>query len=165
MQNILTHRNINLAGFLACVAMILYALYAQEFLNLAPCPLCIFQRVSVIIVGLFFLLAALQNPGPFGRRIYTGLITLSAVSGAGIAARHMWLQSLPPDQVPSCGPDLDFMLDTFPLLETLQMVFTGSGECAEISWVFLGLSMPAWVLIGLLGLSIYAIWGNLVSTR
>jgi disulfide bond formation protein DsbB len=165
MQNLLTHRNINLAGFLACVAKMLYAQYAQEFLNLPPCPLCVFQRVSVIVVGLFFLLAAVQNPGIIGRRIYASLITLAAAAGAGVAARHMWLQSLPPDQVPSCGPGLDFMLDAFPLVEALEMVFTGSGECAEISWIFLGLSMPAWVLIGLLGLSIYAIWGNLVSIR
>ena len=85
--------------------------------------------------------------------------------GAGVAARHIWLQNLPAEDVPACGPGLDFMLDTFPLSDVLAMVFSGSGECAEISWMFLGLSMPVWVLIAFLGLSIYAIWGNLVSLR
>jgi disulfide bond formation protein DsbB len=163
--SLLTHRNVNLAGFLACVAMMLYALYAQEFLNLPPCPLCVFQRVAVIAVGVLFLIAALHNPGTMGRRIYAAGVVLAALAGCGVAARHIWLQNLPPEQIPACGPGLDFMLDTFPLADVFGMVFTGSGECAEISWLFLGLSMPAWVLIGLLGLSIWAIWGNLASLR
>ena len=162
---LMTHRNINLAGFLICGALMLYALYAQTFLNLAPCPLCVLQRVGVIVVGLLFLLAASQNPGVTGRRIYAGLMTLASLGGAGVAARHIWLQNLPAEDVPACGPGLDFMLDTFPLADVLAMVFTGSGECAEISWIFLGLSMPVWVLIAFLGLSLYAIWGNLVSLR
>jgi disulfide bond formation protein DsbB len=160
-----THRNANLAGFLICAVMMMYALYAQEFLNLPPCPLCVFQRVAVIAMGVVFLIAALHNPGRPGRRIYAAAIVAAGLAGSGVAARHIWLQNLPPDQVPACGPGLDFMLDTFPLADVFAMVFTGSGECAEISWVFLGLSMPAWVLIGLLGLSIWAIWGNLAHLR
>jgi protein dithiol:quinone oxidoreductase len=165
MQNLLTHRNINLVGFFACLFMMLYALYAQEFLGLLPCPLCVLQRMAVLMLGLFFLLLALQSPGQAGWYFYTIMIILTASAGMAVAGRHIWLQSLPPDEVPSCGPGLGFMLDAFPLVETLEMVFSGSGECAEISWFFLGLSMPAWVFIGLLGLSIYAIWGNLTSIR
>ena len=164
-HSLMTHRNMNVAGFFSCVALMLYALYAQIFLNLAPCPLCVLQRVGVVVVGLLFLLAAIQNPGVTGRRIYAGLIALVSLGGAGVAARHIWLQNLPAEDVPACGPGLDFMLDTFPLSDVLAMVFSGSGECAEISWMFLGLSMPVWVLIAFLGLSIYAIWGNLVSLR
>ncbi len=161
----LSHRNANLAGFLACCGMMLYALYAQEFLNLPPCPLCVFQRVAVIVMGVLFLLAALQRPGVAGRRVYAGLLALAGLAGAGVAGWHIRLQNLPADEVPACGPGLDFMLDTFPLTDVLSMVFTGSGECAEISWIFLGLSMPAWVLISLVGLSIWAIWGNLAHLR
>ena len=164
-HSLMTHRNMNVAGFFSCVALMLYALYAQIFLNLAPCPLCVLQRVGVVVVGLLFLLAAIQNPGVTGRRIYAGLMALVSFGGAGVAARHIWLQNLPAEDVPACGPGLDFMLDTFPLSDVLAMVFSGSGECAEISWMFLGLSMPVWVLIAFLGLSIYAIWGNLVSLR
>jgi len=161
IQENLTHRLANLLGFVACCGLMLYALYAQEFLNLPPCPLCVFQRVAVIGAGVLFLLAGLHNPARKGRAAYAALIALVSLTGAGVAARHIWLQNLPPEDVPACGPGLDFMLGTFPILEVFQMVFTGSGECAEISWVFLGLSMPAWVLIACLALAIYAIWGNL----
>jgi len=161
----LTHRNANLLGFLACVGLMGYALYAQEFLDLAPCPLCVFQRIGVIAVGIVFLLAAVHNPGTAGRKIYGVLIALAAAAGGGVAARHIWLQSLPEEDVPACGPGLDFMMDTFPVLEVLEMVFTGSGECAEIDWVFLGLSMPAWVLIAFVFLGIYGIYVNFARLR
>jgi protein dithiol:quinone oxidoreductase len=62
--------------------------------------------------------------------------------------------------VPECGPGLDYMLQAFPLNETLRMVFTGSGECAEVDWAFLGLSMPAWVLISFVLLGVTGLWAN-----
>jgi disulfide bond formation protein DsbB len=102
----------------------------------------------------FFLLAAIHNAGRIGSRIYGVLIALSALAGAAIATRHVWLQHLPPDKVPECGPGLDYMLEVFPLSETLRKVFTGSGECAEVNWQFLGLSMPAWALLCFIGLAV-----------
>jgi disulfide bond formation protein DsbB len=102
--------------------------------------------------GLLFLAAAVQAPGRTGSRIYAALIALAGLTGAGISSRHVWLQHLPPGQVPECGPGLDYLLEVFPLAETLKMVFTGSGECAEVSWSFLGLSMPGWALLNFLGL-------------
>jgi disulfide bond formation protein DsbB len=136
-------------GFAALVvaALLGYAYYAQFELGLEPCPLCIFQRIAMIALFIVLLAAALHAPRGRGRRVYGALAALAALSGVAIAGRHVWLQHLPPDQVPACGPGLDYLLDTFPLGETLRKVFTGSGECAEVHWRFAGLSMPEWTLV------------------
>lgn len=157
----MSRRSINLAGFVACTALLAYALYAEHGLLLEPCPLCVFQRVAVIVLGALFLLAALHNPAGRGRVIHALPIGLTAASGAGIAAWHVRLQNLPPDQVPACGPGFDYILDSFPLAEALRLIFTGSGECATIDWSFLGLSMPAWVLIALIAIGIGGVCNNL----
>ncbi len=150
----------NFLGFGACVAMMAYALFSQHVLGLQPCPLCIFQRVAVISMGTVFLIAAVHGPGQTGRRLYGVLLGVVAAGGAAVAVRHVWLQHLPPDKVPNCGPGLDYMLEAFPFTEMLTTVFSGSGECAEIVWSFLGLSMPAWVLICIVLLGGFAVWNN-----
>lgn len=154
-------RVLNLAGFLSCVGLMGFALYVQHILLLDPCPLCVFQRVAVIGIGIVFLLAAMHNPLGWGRRTYAVLVALFAAGGVGVAAWHVRLQNLPLSEVPSCGPGLDYMLENFALGETLKMVFKGSGECADIAWSFLGLSMPAWVLVTVGGLGVAGIWNNL----
>ena len=154
-------RILNLAGFVACVGLMAYALFAEHVLGLEPCPLCVFQRIAVIALGLVFLVAALHNPAGKGRIVYAVLIFLAAAEGVVVAGRHLWLQNLPEDKVPACGPDLGYMVGNFPFSDMLKMVFTGSGECASISWQFLGLSMPAWVLISVLGLGALGIANNL----
>jgi disulfide bond formation protein DsbB len=105
-------------------------------------------------------LAATHHPGKLGVRVYAVLIALVALTGAVIAGRHVWIQHLPADQVPECGPSLSYMLDVFPLNETLEMVFTGSGECAKVNWMFLELSMPAWVLLWFMLLGAIGLWVN-----
>jgi disulfide bond formation protein DsbB len=162
MNNLFTARSGNILGLVVCAGMMTFALYSQHVLGLEPCPLCIFQRVAVVGLGLLFLMAAIHSPGRLGRWIYAVLLLLVSLAGSAVSARHVWLQSLPPDQVPSCGPGLDFMLDTFPFTEVLNMVLSGSGECAEVAWSLLGLSMPAWTLIGLLGLGLYGVAVNLL---
>lgn len=138
-----------------------FALYAQHVLLLDPCPLCVLQRVAVIGLGIVFLISALLDPSGWVRRVYAILIGLFAAGGVAVAGWHWRLQNLPPSEVPSCGPGLGYMLDNFPLGEAMRMVFEGSGECAEVVWSFLGLSMPAWVFIGVTGLGIAGIWNNL----
>jgi len=145
--------------------MMIFALFAQYILEMEPCPLCILQRVAVIAIGTLFLIAAIHGPGRIGQRVYALLLALLALAGAGVAGRHIWLQNLPKDQVPSCGPGLDFMLDTFPILEVLSIVLSGSGECAEVSWRFLGLTIPGWTLIALLFLGAYGVWVNWRSSE
>lgn len=140
-------RWLNLAGAVACAALYGYALYAHNVLGLEPCPLCIFQRAGVIGLGIVFLAAALHHPRGSGRFAYAGLIALAALGTIGVAARHLYIQSLPPGSVPACGAPLEAMLEMFPLAEVVRKVLTAGGECARIDWTFLGLSMPAWVLI------------------
>lgn len=154
-------RKLLFSGFIFCLALLLGSVYMQHVMELEPCPLCILQRVMVLITGLFFLIAAIHNPANTGTRIYSGLISTLALLGAAISARHVWLQSLPADQVPSCGPGMGFIMNNFPLADALSLVLKGSGECAEVSWTFLSLSIPAWTLLtflGMLGLAIFAAW-------
>ena len=147
---------------LSCAALLGYALYVQHVDFLDPCPLCIFQRVAFLWMGLVALAAFVHNPGPKGRWAYTSLFVVGGIAGAAVASRHVWLQNLPPDQVPECGMGLDYMLDSMPFLEVLGEVFRGSGECATIDWTLLGLSMPAWTLIWYIGLTAVTI---LVTAR
>jgi protein dithiol:quinone oxidoreductase len=153
-------RKSNLLAAAACFAMIGYALYTQRHDALEPCPLCIFQRVAIMATGLAFLVAAALPARPAASGWLASLFTtLTAGAAAGIAGRHVYIQSLPSGQVPSCGATLDYMREVFPFTEVLKKVLTGSGECAKVDWTFLGLSMPGWVLVcalllGLAGLVI-----------
>jgi disulfide bond formation protein DsbB len=158
-------RLLNSGGFLVCMVLLGYALYAQYILQLEPCPLCIFQRVAVLAMAVVFLLAAVHNPGRSGTLIYSVLLAVAGFAGMAIAGRHVWLQNLPPEKVPACGPGLDFMLDAFPLFEVLEVVLTGSGECATIDWQFLGLSMPVWVLISITLLTVAGVSVNLLNMQ
>jgi len=164
MRLLLNRRLCNGAGFLACVGLMAYALYAEHVLGLPPCPLCIFQRVAVIAVGLLFLIAALHNPGARGARAYGVLIDLAAIAGLIVAGRHIWVQSQPPGTVAACGADLNYLLEIMPLTEVIGKVLTGSGECGKVDWQFLGLSMPYWVFICLVVLSAWAVLVNIVVT-
>ena len=163
-MNIPNKKFLNLGGFATCLVLMGYALYAQYQLVLEPCPLCILQRVAVIGLGVVFLVAGLHNPSGAGRYVYSLLLALVTVFGSIVAGRHVWLQLIPEDQVPACGPGLDYMWENFPLADVINMVFKGSGECATVDWQFLGLSMPAWVLIAILGLGGIGIWNNLRRT-
>ena len=156
----LTRRTGNFLGLLACVGLIAYALYVQYGVGLEPCPLCILQRVSVIVAGLLFLVAMLHNPADRGARVYGVLIDLAALLGILIAARHIWIIAQPPGAVAECGASLEYMMDVLPLHEVLGKVLTGSGECAKIDWHFLGLNMPTWVLMALVCVGL---WGLLVN--
>lgn len=136
------------AGLLGSAALIAVAyFYFQLQLGLDPCPLCLFQRACLAGVGLFCLLGLVIRPKKVMSKVLAMGVTLMSMLGLAIAGRQVWLQHLPADQVPECGPDLAFMLDAFPLMEMLETVFTGSGSCAEVQWRFIGLSMPEWMVI------------------
>lgn len=148
-------------GATICAALIGYALYSQLVQGLEPCPLCIFQRIAYMALGAVFLIGALHAPaGRGGRSVYGVLAALAAAAGIAIAGRHVWLQMQPPDQVPACGPGLEYLFEAFPLRTVLSKVFTGSGECAQIDWTFLGLSMPAWNLLIFAAFGAGALWAG-----
>ena len=155
-----SRRALNGGGFLVCLGGLGFAYYAQYGIGLEPCPLCIFQRLALFALGLVFLAAALHDPRGWGAKLYGVLLGLTAAVGVGVAIRHAWLQSLPPEEVPLCGPGLDYMLETLPLAEAIREVLSGSGECAEIDWTLLGLSMPWWTLLLFLGLGVLGVLGN-----
>lgn len=135
-------------GLLGCAALLSIAyFYFQRQLGLPPCPLCMFQRGCLVGVAFFCLLGIIFRPKKFGSKVLALGASIFCSFGLAIAGRQVWLQHLPADQVPECGPDLAFMLDSFPLMETIQTVLSGSGECAEVMWRFLGLSMPEWMII------------------
>ncbi|MEM8982255.1 MAG: disulfide bond formation protein B [Pseudomonadota bacterium] len=156
----MTRRIANLVGLIACTGLMAYALYSQHVLGYEPCPLCVFQRVGVIALGGVFLLAALHNPPGGARYVYVLGVVLAAGSTIAVAGRHVYLQNLPADQVPACGAGLDFLLETTPFLDVLRLVFTGSGECAEVDWTLLGFSMPVWVVIAAVALGVAGVWAN-----
>jgi len=130
-----------------CAALLGYGYYLQYGTGLEPCPLCILQRLAFIALFVISLIAAVHGPGRNGMRVYAGLGTLASVIGGAIAGRQVWLQHLPADQLPDCGPGLEYMLEVLPLFDALRMILTGSGECAEVDWAFLGLSIAGWSLI------------------
>ena len=132
-------RTLNLRIFLICTSMILIALYMEHVMMLQPCGLCITQRVFVILVGLVCLAAAIHNPASSGRRNYSLLAASLCVAGGYFAARQIWLQHLPEDEVPACGPGLSYIMDNFPLMDTLSFLLKGDGNCAEVNWRFLGI--------------------------
>ena len=149
------------SGFLVIASIVgmAFALYLEHVQGLEPCPLCVFQRVGLMGLGIISLVALIHNPSSaWGKRLYALLGSLSILWSAGVAARHVWLQNLPPDQVPSCGPGLNYLIDALPLKNVLAQVLTGSGECAVIDWTFLGQSLPVWSLVFFTILAVVSLW-------
>jgi disulfide bond formation protein DsbB len=146
------------AGFLVCAGLIGSALYLQYYEYQDPCPLCLLQRVVYIVLMALFLVAALHGPGRVGATVYGGLLFVVAAIGAVIATRHVWLQHLPKDRVPECGPGLEYMLRKFPLTQALEKILTGSGECAEAGWTLLGLTIAGWSLVWFVLLGAFALY-------
>jgi disulfide bond formation protein DsbB len=140
-----------------CAALLGFGYYLQFQQGQAPCPLCIFQRVCFMGVGVLGLLAGLHGPRFRAATLYASLIFLVATAGTGIAGRQVWLQHLPADQVPECGPGLDFLMEMYPLAETIGTVLRGSGDCAKVDWTFLGLSIAEWSLLCFIGLCVMAL--------
>lgn len=151
------NRWLYLVGALVIAGLFGAALYLQYVLHHDPCPLCMIQRFIFIALGILFALATLHNPKRTGAKVYAVLIGLTALSGIGVASRHIWIQNLPKDEVPACGPGLDYMLENFPMSDVLKELMHGSGECAEKGWTFLTLTLPELSLIWYVLLSVWAI--------
>ncbi len=153
-----------LLGSLGCIFLLSMGAYFQFNQGLEPCPLCISQRIAIFFTGLVFMIAVAHNPKEQkGINRYAIFGALTALGGASISTRHIWIQHLPPDQVPECKPALEYMLQNFPLIETLKLMLSGTGDCAKVDWTMLGFSMPAWTLVAFLmlaTLSVLQIWNH-----
>jgi disulfide bond formation protein DsbB len=143
-----TPRTLFAAMFVAAAALLGTAFYMEHVMLLEPCPLCMMQRIWVGIAGVIALGGAIHGRAP---RAWAGAVGGAALIGSGFSLRQLWLQSLPPDQVPACGPGLSYMIEVFPPSEVLRAMVVGTGDCAEVSWTLLGLSIPAWVLVSFVG--------------
>jgi len=146
-----------LLGFIASFGLVGLALFIQQTYHLEPCPLCISQRIAFMALGISFLLAALHNPKNMGRKFYGLLQLVAAVTGAGIASRHIWIQANPDKVMAECGAGFDYIFQSFPMKRALDLVFKGTGECTTIDWTLFGLTIPQLSLICFVGLAIYAI--------
>jgi disulfide bond formation protein DsbB len=148
-------------GFAACMGLLIMGAYFQYVQGLNPCPLCISQRLAILMTGIIFLMAGIHNPQQTGTTRYAIAGAVSALMGGAISTRHIWIQQLSADEVPECGPGLDYMMQNFPILETVKFMLSGTGDCAKIDWTMFGFSMPVWTLVAFLmlaTLSILQIW-------
>ncbi|MFL9813434.1 disulfide bond formation protein B [Stutzerimonas sp. VN223-3] len=157
-MNLASPRSLFLLAFIGSVLMMIAALYLEHVVGLAPCPLCIVQRICVIAFGLVCLVAAIHGPRTTGRRVYSILALLSALAGGATAIRQIWLQNMPADQLPSCLPSLEYMMNALPFQEIARLVLHGTAECAEVSWTLLGLSIPEWTLLAFIAMAIFCLW-------
>jgi disulfide bond formation protein DsbB len=156
---LLSRRIGNLVGFLVCAGMLAFGYHLQFVVGLEPCPLCIIQRILLFAVGVAFLVAALHHPvGWLGAGLYGGIIASIAVIGVAVAGRHVWLEHLPPEERPACGPALDYLLSAFGPVEGLSRVLRGSGECGVVEWTLLSFSIPEWTLAAFLALAVWAVF-------
>lgn len=154
IKQLLQPRMLHSIGLAVCLSLLATAFYMEHRLQLEPCPLCIMQRIVLALSALLFLAAVIQRPLLKGQRIYASSNGLLSIAGGALAIRHLWLQHLPADEVPACLPSLDYMFDVFPLVEVFQFMLKGTGDCADVSWTLLGLSIPAWTLVAFSGLLI-----------
>lgn len=141
-------KRINLVGLLLCFLLLAVSAYLQFHVGLEPCPLCVIQRLAILVLALVFFVGTLYNHTKvLSLRIHSAFIIFFAMIGSIAAIRQIWLQNLPPDQLPtSCGPDLGYLFNNFPLLQAIQLLFAGTGECTKVNWEFLDLTLPEWAL-------------------
>lgn len=152
-------------GVVAAFGALAFAFFLQYGLGLEPCSLCWFQRYAMFAVGVVFLLGALHGPGAWGRWVYALGAALFAVAGVALASRHVWLQSLPPGQVPACAPSLEYLMGMLPWQQVISMVWRGDTSCATIKAAFLGLGLPAWTLLGFIALFFWGLAGPVIAKR
>ena len=157
-MNFFYSRGLSLAGFLVCCGLLAFAAYLQLHLKLLPCPLCVVQRLFVLLIGLMFLIGALYTPlHTFGKKLHSGLLGFFSLFGAFIAARHVWITLQPPPAMPTCSPTLEYMFQHLAVTQTLQLLLLGSDDCAKDTWRLFGLNIPEWTLIFFIGVTIFAV--------
>lgn len=141
-----------------CAASIVIALFLQYYLDMEPCPLCITQRIFIIAVGIATLLAGILYRVKLAPQTLSVIAIIFALIGGGVSARHVWIQNLPEDEVPICGPGLAYMFETRPIFDAMGVLFAGDGHCADVNLSILGLSIPGWTLVSFIALTLIPVW-------
>jgi len=152
-------------GLVACAAILTIALYMEFAMGLDPCMLCMSQRFVYLGLAFMFMLGALHNPYFGGHKRYGFFLLLLSLTGIALASRQLYLQNLPADLVPACGPSFSYMVEAFPFAEVLVSMIKGSGSCAEVQWSFLGLSIAGWSLVLFTLFAVYTLRLSLVRTK
>lgn len=150
---------------LVVVAMAFAVFYLQGVLYLAPCPLCTVDRGLFLLIALVSVVSLIHGPQGTFLWIYTTLSSAFALMGIAVGIRHIWLQNLPADKVPECGPDLAYMLEVFPMMDVIERLFTGAGQCAEVSWTFYGVTLPQLTLLLFVALMLMIIYAHRQQSR
>ena len=153
------YRPLNFLGFLICCTSVAFAiLYLQRELGLEPCLLCSTVRFIILIQSALFLLAFLHNPSQLGQRAYAALGFITTMAGILVSVRHIWLQYMSVNNTQDCGPGLEYLLESYPLQEALDLILNASGDCATEQWQILGITIPqiSLVLFALLVVILFA---------
>ena len=150
--------------FLGCAGLLTYAIYLQLIKNLLPCPLCVVQRVAYWVAGIAALAAFLQGPQSFGRKVYGAFIVIASAAGAAVALRQAWLVRYP--EAFECGisPEEEF-LNALPLARWWPDMFEANGDCADVTWKFIGLTLPDWSAIFFILIAILATYATTVQDK
>ena len=143
----ISYRQINLLLFLIPASLLAYGYYLQYVDGLEPCALCMTQRICFYLIAITALIAVFNQHSTIVKNILSAGGGLFCMVGMAVAGRQLWLQSLPEDQIPACGPGFNYIMETFPILEAVEIMFKGNGNCAEVVWQFLGLSIAGWAFI------------------
>ncbi|MAS00366.1 MAG: disulfide bond formation protein B [Nitrosomonadales bacterium] len=158
MQNFLTFKRINLFGSFLAFVLVGVAVAIQTQFNLEPCPLCVSQRIVFIIIGFIFLLFSFLKPNQLIKFIHISSLLTTNIVGIVFAIRHIMIQSKWIIVPAECGIDLDYMFENFPLTEAFSLLFKGTGDCSEIDWYFLGLTLPQLALIAYILFVIFTLY-------
>jgi protein dithiol:quinone oxidoreductase len=165
MSKLLAPRALFFSVFLMCSGLMAYALFAQYYQGFEPCMLCMVQRVFMAALGVTALIGALHNPKGGGWVVYGLVCATWATLGAYIAARHVYLQGLPPDQLEGCSPSFEYVLNNFDMLKMFKAFFIRDQDCGKIDWVFLGQSMPRWVLAWFVAMGVLTLWRGVTAKK
>jgi len=144
-------------AFIACASFLGAAVYLEHQLGPSLNPLCFVQRCLYAAYGLICLLAVLHSPGKQGWRVYAAFMLLVSLCGAAVAGRQVFLQASAPEDMAACLANLQYLLDTQPYLKVLSLVLSGYAGCSEITWSFVGLSIPEWSLLAFAALIVFAL--------
>jgi disulfide bond formation protein DsbB len=123
------------------IFLVIFSVIIQEIYSLDPCPLCITQRIVFLISGVVFLTFYLR---PFNKWIEFFVLLAINLFGLVFALRHVLIQKKIIQIPAECGIDLGYMFDNFPLTEMFELVFRGTGDCSEIDWTLIGITIPEW---------------------
>ena len=149
--------------FTVALSLSLASLYFEFIVGLVPCPLCIMQRLAIFSLTALLLFKLLFSNKKL-RCAFAAICLLISFTGLFFASRQVYLQSLPADKVPACGPSLEMLMKYFPTQDVIHALFYGTGNCAKVDWTFLSLSMAFWSMLAFIGFVI-ALFGEAYQLR